>query len=238
MKHLISCFSLVFLFQGAFGAALKQTVTEKQAQELFVEIAGRNDISFKVPENLCEMRALKVNKIFFDKGIDSSKIVVVSNGDHKIKLKNKYAFGGEVSWNYHVAPTVQVKTGTEISTFVIDPSIFDGPVTLAKFVSVIDPTSLCEQTTAKAVQKYFEKNPGEEPQFGNKPCYMFLAKKYFFSPMWSDLTLIEQLKYNNWNKDLLEQSDADLLSCVETQNERLSFLEKGEPIPAHLKICF
>jgi len=36
-----------------------------------------------------------------------------------------------VPWRYHVAPTVPVKTGANVMTYILDPSLFPGPVPVA-----------------------------------------------------------------------------------------------------------
>jgi hypothetical protein len=54
-----------------------------------------------------------------------------------------------VEWYWHVAPTLQVDTGSGIDTWVVDPSLFPGPVPQATWVSVQnDANPVLEPTSA------------------------------------------------------------------------------------------
>ena len=54
-----------------------------------------------------------------------------------------------VNWGWHVAPTLQVSTPSGVQTWVVDPSLFTGPVTQATWKSVQgDPNAVLEPSSA------------------------------------------------------------------------------------------
>jgi hypothetical protein len=97
-------------------------LSEKEAQNLFKEMAANKDIPFDFPFDGCYARAHTMTQIMEKKGIISGKAWVEGN------LNVTSAEWGEVQWRYHVAPVVMVKVGNKNVPYVIDPSIMDKPV--------------------------------------------------------------------------------------------------------------
>jgi hypothetical protein len=57
--------------------------------------------------------------------------------------------GCVVGWGWHVAPTLQVDPGGGAQTWVIDPALFDGPVTQAAWKSIqLDPAAMLQASSA------------------------------------------------------------------------------------------
>jgi hypothetical protein len=54
-----------------------------------------------------------------------------------------------VGWGWHVAPTLQVNTSSGVETWVIDPSLFDGPVPQATWKDIqLDPNAVLQASPA------------------------------------------------------------------------------------------
>jgi hypothetical protein len=113
-------------------------VSVAKALEVFRAVARRDDIAFRYPTDGCYARAhlmgaqmlrmgLRPGKAWaFDDealaGKSHARLVAVTNAHPK----------GFVSWRYHVAPVLKVRTKSgKIVTCVLDPSLHDTPVSLA-----------------------------------------------------------------------------------------------------------
>ena len=71
-----------------------------------------------------------------------------------------------VEWGWHVAPTLQVSAGTGIETWVIDPSLFSGPVTDATWKGVQgDPTATLAYTDSAAFYRNSEGQIQTDPTY-------------------------------------------------------------------------
>ena len=65
-------------------------------------------------------------------GADPEKVWITGN----LRVASANKPNCVVNWGWHVAPTLQVATATAIETWVIDPSLFPGPVTRATWAGV------------------------------------------------------------------------------------------------------
>ena len=113
-------------------------LTEQEAVELFYELADRQDIPHFAPDG-CAERCFHITEILKNRGLTTSSVLAVAGSDFK-KIRVDYLdsmrrMGG---WKYHVAPTVQVmRENGDIATLVIDPALFDGPVTVKQWKKVL-----------------------------------------------------------------------------------------------------
>lgn len=90
-------------------------------------------IPFMYPEDGCWARAHEMRRLMLDMGHASRKIWI--HGSLRTPTRNSPAC--EVRWGWHVAPTLCVRRWLLFARrLVIDPSLFDGPVTRAIWKSV------------------------------------------------------------------------------------------------------
>lgn len=117
------------------------TVTLARARELFDLVNAKvccpgspaaPCIPFLFPDDGCWGRAHEMCRLIIAAGETPQKIWI--QGALRVTSKNKPDC--TVMWGWHVAPTLQVSSGGPAQTYVIDPSLFDGPVTQATWVSV------------------------------------------------------------------------------------------------------
>lgn len=102
-----------------------QSISMQKAQELFKKATQMKDIAFKYAYDGCYARAHLMARRFEEEGIHVDKAWI--KGD-------LYVPGTDIEWNYHVAPLVYVDgPNGEIKKMVIDPSLFDRPVTLEEW---------------------------------------------------------------------------------------------------------
>jgi hypothetical protein len=84
-------------------------------------------------------------RLMIANGADPEKVWIY--GNLRVSTQNNPSCA--VYWGWHVAPTLQVSTGGGVGTYVIDPSLFPGPVTQATWASVQgDPSALLVPSSA------------------------------------------------------------------------------------------
>lgn len=104
-----------------------QTITMERASELFKKAQKMDDIAWKYKPDGCYARAHLMARRFEAEGVRVDKVWI--KGD-------LYVPGTEplIQWNFHVAPIVYVKNAKgETQKMVIDPSLFDKPVTVEEW---------------------------------------------------------------------------------------------------------
>ena len=109
------------------------TITLQRAQQLFDLVdaticcpasAPAPCIPFLYPDDGCWGRAHQMCRLMIADGAQPSKVWIY--GTLTVQTANNPAC--DVNWGWHVAPTVDVDTGSGVATYVIDPSLFPGPV--------------------------------------------------------------------------------------------------------------
>ena len=112
-------------------------VTEQRAQELFNLMNARSCdcsvvppcIPFKYPTDGCYARAHEMCRLMFVEGEQPNKVWIYASSDSKLNPDAPNDPDCQVSWWYHVAPTLLVSTASGLNDLVIDPSLCTGPVT-------------------------------------------------------------------------------------------------------------
>ena len=89
-------------------------------------------IPFHYPDNGCWGRAHEMCRLMIAAGEQPRKIWI--NGSLRVDSRNKPTC--VVTWVWHVAPTVEVGVAGGSSIYVIDPSLFDGPVPQATWIAI------------------------------------------------------------------------------------------------------
>lgn len=101
-------------------------LNEKEVQELFLKAKNMSDIPFGYKKDGCYARAHVMARRFEAMGIPTQKVWIKGS---------LYVPGTDISWNYHVAPVVLVKTQNgEVKKYAIDPSLNDKAVTVDDWV--------------------------------------------------------------------------------------------------------
>ncbi len=101
-----------------------QTISLDRATELFNKAAAMKDIAWKYKPDGCYARAHLMARRFEAEGVRVDKVWI--KGD-------LYVPGTPINWNFHVAPIVYVEKNGKVEKMVIDPSLFDKPVTVAEW---------------------------------------------------------------------------------------------------------
>lgn len=106
-------------------------MTKNDAQSLLNDFLEHPKLVWGANNTGCEAKADLMAEIASDKGYEVSKIWIrpQSNNDSFLVYMNE-AGTESTAWNYHVAILVKVKNGSSSDTMVIDPSLFDEPVSV------------------------------------------------------------------------------------------------------------
>lgn len=131
-------------------------ISEVEANAAFSQIVSRGDIPFDYLKDGCYSRAHKMALLLDDKGIISGKVFVEG------KIYYDTSMQGEVGWSYQVSPVVLVKKGEKIIPYVIEPSLFDKPVPVGDWMSVLTKKSKTEIT-----RKYYTNRFSYDPNDRN-----------------------------------------------------------------------
>jgi hypothetical protein len=163
MKRFLSIIiaSLVLTFAplsagSTFGVSVARAETKaaaavstSEAQHVFDVMARQKDIAFRYVLDGCYARAHLMIQRMEKMGINASKAWSFPSAGSKLKTRSSLAKGGVVTWEYHVAPTINVMVNGKATWMVIDPSMFKGPVTLAEWASA----QKCSKTGKAAITR-------------------------------------------------------------------------------------
>jgi hypothetical protein len=110
-----------------------ETVTLRMVGALFTWMANQRDIAFRYPTDGCYARAHLMMRRLQKAGYKPCKVWSFQNGE-PLYARTKNHPNGFVTWKYHVAPLLRVRfeNGSQ-RWYVIDPSLFGKPVTIAKW---------------------------------------------------------------------------------------------------------
>jgi hypothetical protein len=120
-------------------------VTMQRARELFALVNGRvccsgnptaPCIPFTYPDDGCWGRAHEMCRLMIGQGVQPEKIWIYASCSLCLITPTTNNPACQVRWNWHVAPTLRVNVNGNIQPYVIDPSLFNEPVTTATWKSV------------------------------------------------------------------------------------------------------
>ena len=126
-------------------------LSEKDAKELFKNLKEDEENSFNYPLNGCYARAHLMATRMDDMGIVSGKAFI--EGDLYVDTKL-----GPAGWSYHVASLIMVKVKGKNVPTVIDPSIFDKPVSFDVWKA-----KLLKNKNSKLQSEYFTRRYNYDP---------------------------------------------------------------------------
>lgn len=111
------------------------------ANEMFTVVNGHtccssapsgSCIPFTYPDDGCWGRAHEMRRLMELRGVRSDKVWIYGN----LRVSSANKPDCVVRWGWHVAPTLPVTIGASTETYVIDPSLFPGPVPRATWAGV------------------------------------------------------------------------------------------------------
>lgn len=166
----------------------KTVLTEKEANDIFDELAHNKEIPFDYPVDCCYSRAHEMCHIIESKHIQCRKYWLFDKdwgttsmnpslrpADTKgnpISFPDNSGNDRQVNWVYHVAPMVKVENSDgSVEDRIIDPSISDKPLTKQEWEKRMGnpPGAYAEQSDSKS---YFEnKKIGVTPGGTNSYAY-------------------------------------------------------------------
>ncbi len=111
------------------------TLSEAEARALFDELRRDETFVWDYPDDCCLARAHRMCHIFHERGIGCEKIRADNPsgswlGSFGLAIPRRDAPGEYMCVSFHIAPVIRVATERGIEERVIDPALFDGPVTL------------------------------------------------------------------------------------------------------------
>ena len=121
------------------------TINNSQAEEIFKDMADEKDIPFAYPADGCYERAADMserinqrhalNKDNIKKAFIIGNLQVDSPYIYSTQSKENGQTQSEMTyyWGYHVAPAILVQKDKQQEYMIIDPSIMDGPATIAEW---------------------------------------------------------------------------------------------------------
>jgi len=112
----------------ATHTARTNSLTPQAANQLFAHMASRHDIAFRYLRDGCSARAHLMIRDMQAHGIQAGKVWAFPPGQGQ-----SLAPSGGIHWRYHVAPVVHVHSAHGDVPMVIDPSLFNRPVTVAEW---------------------------------------------------------------------------------------------------------
>lgn len=127
----------LFLFAASIPAQAQFVLTKQQAADLFKVLRGDKLIPFDYKDEGCFARAHQMFRDITNQGYLSFKIwnygSAYPNGNSlKVEYQDDAKNKKTVTWTFHVAPVVVVDVGGgKLQYMVLDPAIFDAPVTVA-----------------------------------------------------------------------------------------------------------
>jgi Glutaminase len=111
------------------------TVSMDDAVKVFKKMAAQKDIAFHYVADGCFARAHLMIQRMEKMGIPASRVWSLPKNNGKLVAKTPFMKKGSVEWTYHVAPVIPVMNSGKTDYMVIDPSMFNGPVSVHKWAA-------------------------------------------------------------------------------------------------------
>lgn len=127
LARLLAFFSFLAFALPVFGQDRARAVSQREARALFDELASRTDIAWNYAPDGCYARAHLMVQAMLKKGLTPGKAWTFNTPKGYMWVEGP---GGKVSWCFHVAPTLPIRTASGTVDMVLDPSLFDRPVTV------------------------------------------------------------------------------------------------------------
>ncbi len=144
-------------------AQTPKALSEAEALAAFDVLANKAEYKFAYIYDLCYARAQLMGEDLRRMGIEPGRAWAFED-EHGNLLQPQFLSADQTTWWWHVAVTVPVQQmdGT-VQTMVIDPGLFDGPITLAQWGNIMGAQASQIHTVG------FEEKPPK-----SKSHYMFV----------------------------------------------------------------
>lgn len=139
------------------------SITPQRAHQLFALVNSRlccpasspaPCIPFLFPDDGCWGRAHEMCRLMIADGAQPEKVWIYGN----LQVQSRNKPDCVVRWGWHVAPTLQVNTGSAVETWVVDPSLFAEPVRQSTWFGVQgDPSA---QLVPSAASVFYRSSSG------------------------------------------------------------------------------
>jgi hypothetical protein len=130
------------------------TIEPDQAAAVFAEFAEAEDLALGFPADGCYARTHFMVQRLLDRGLAPSKVwAFAASAADLLWMETPSHPEGRVEWGYRVAPVLLVRgPAGDAREMVFDPLLFDGPVPVEEWRSVLHDTPTLVRTA-----------PGEPP---------------------------------------------------------------------------
>jgi uncharacterized Zn-binding protein involved in type VI secretion len=162
------------------SAAAMKPVSPEKANALFREMASKADsIPFDYPTDCCYSRAHTMCHDMQSEGVACGKVWNYQNpgppGGPALRVKTPNSSTGGVAWGYHVAPIVNVQgSDGAVRPMVIDPSMFDHPVSVDEWKAAQNaPNSVTQYTDSAPYYRGIDgANREDDPSYSEAKTQM------------------------------------------------------------------
>ncbi len=109
----------------------------KEVSRAFARLAKLPDVPWKYPVDGCFARAHRSVEVLSDLGFRPKKVWAFPSGPDPLWVATSWAPKGYVQWGYHVAAALPVKKDGKTTFFVLDPALFDRPVSVREWAAAM-----------------------------------------------------------------------------------------------------
>ena len=140
-------------------------------------------VPFDYPDTGCDARAEQMCRALAEHGFTAGKVWVFDDDGHHMKIATHTAKGRcDIGWSFHVAVYVRLeKVNGEAGVYVLDPSLFDGPIRLSGFLAALHVSLPHFFSDAEAYAAFKDgavgKAPGDEPEHTLEACRLLAAAR-------------------------------------------------------------
>ena len=120
--------------------AAEAKLTLHDATRLFDAMARQNDIAFHYVSDGCYARAYLMVVRLQKMGAQPARVWAFPTSGGKFRVRTSLVKQGFVDWDYHVAPVISVTVRGKATNMVVDPSLFQRPVTTEEWSAVLQNT--------------------------------------------------------------------------------------------------
>jgi hypothetical protein len=112
-------------------------LTPAELNAVFQRIAIRTDLAFRYTFDGCSQRAYLIGRALEMNGVYNNRIWLQAPKDKPFLVENRLNSNEMVAWTYHTAIIVLVQRETGPTEYVIDPALFNQPVTREEWIQQV-----------------------------------------------------------------------------------------------------